>query len=1124
MRSAPWHVKGIDPEARYTAREAARRSGVSVGQWLNSVILEQAADNGIAFDPDEPDAQRYHGDDLAAINDRLDDLRRQFALLAENHFGPARPADDTSQRIAEAILHLNGRLDQVIAEGRTASRTLEQRVNSVDRALTSLSQERLRGAYVGGEAATQAATYARGEPDGVDQVVAQIAARQRALDGEFAAPPSGALWRPSGAPVQCRVDDAIEALRKDLTDIGRSLSEAMPRRAVEALETQVRALGVRLDAGRQAGADAPALAGLEQGLQEVRDALRGLAPAESLVGFGQAVKALSGKIDSIAAGDPAGLQQLEAAIASLRGIVGQVASGDALAALAREVRALGDKIDQGVPASASPDVFKTLEMRIATIADAIEAVRTQNTRDVPPNLDHLVKSLNDKLERMQAPGGQLSRGDQLALGGLEDRIARLVEKLDASEGRLGHLPAIERGMGELLKHLEGLRATPPAPRPARAEPAPAVPVEAPGPDVAALKHAPATVAPRSQDSPEVAHGTVETVVDRRAIIGTAIRPDQRGEAPSESPSVSPSVSPSLSPSVPPAVPRPAVPAPSPPPAAAASPSRAAPVASRAAGAQPVIDTSLPHDHPLEPGSGPPRGRPAGSGAVILGASPNAADRIAASEAPLRAAKAAAAEPESKSGYLQAARRAAQVAQTAQREAAAETDALGGKLSQRLKTVFVGISVAVLIVVALRFAASYLEFADVAPANAPVLAERSAPVVVAAPTGAASTSTAPTSTASTSAAPTSMAAISAAVTRAIQTSAPLKRAAVLQLPPPAASVEALPTPAVLPLVAPPSFQAAMPPSGVLDIDTSPRAPIAPPPIARADAPRDVTGTVPPRPAPQPAPVAAAPPIPAAAPAAPATSAASAAPTASVAPAAVPPPEQLPAAIGGKALIAAGTAGEPAAAFEIANRFADGRGVPQNFAQAAVWYERATKGGLAPALFRLGALYEKGSGVAKDLNEARRLYVAAAEKGNSNAMHNLGVLYAEGIDGKPDFKEAAQWFRKSATFGISDSQYNLAVLYARGIGVERDLSEAYRWFALAAKGGDQEAGKKRDEIGTKLDPQVLAATRRAADTWVADRAPEDALAVTPPANGWDQAEPAAKIKPRPRAQSRPTAVPL
>ena len=36
----PWSVKGIRPEARESAREAARRSGMSLGEWLNNVILE----------------------------------------------------------------------------------------------------------------------------------------------------------------------------------------------------------------------------------------------------------------------------------------------------------------------------------------------------------------------------------------------------------------------------------------------------------------------------------------------------------------------------------------------------------------------------------------------------------------------------------------------------------------------------------------------------------------------------------------------------------------------------------------------------------------------------------------------------------------------------------------------------------------------------------------------------------------------------------------------------------------------------------------------------------------------------------------------------------------------------
>jgi hypothetical protein len=51
---------------------------MSVGQWLNAIILDQAADEGIHS---EDDADRYdgHGDDLATINRRLDDLGRQIA-------------------------------------------------------------------------------------------------------------------------------------------------------------------------------------------------------------------------------------------------------------------------------------------------------------------------------------------------------------------------------------------------------------------------------------------------------------------------------------------------------------------------------------------------------------------------------------------------------------------------------------------------------------------------------------------------------------------------------------------------------------------------------------------------------------------------------------------------------------------------------------------------------------------------------------------------------------------------------------------------------------------------------------------------------------------------------------
>jgi len=244
--------------------------------------------------------------------------------------------------------------------------------------------------------------------------------------------------------------------------------------------------------------------------------------------------------------------------------------------------------------------------------------------------------------------------------------------------------------------------------------------------------------------------------------------------------------------------------------------------------------------------------------------------------------------------------------------------------------------------------------------------------------------------------------------------------------------------------------------------------------------------------------------------------SAAPTAA-APTSAPPAaraneaDKLPTTITG-GLRAAATKGDPAAEFEVAIRLAEGRGMPQNFAAAAEWFERAAQRGLVPAQFRLGGLYEKGMGVKKDLEAARRLYLAASNAGHAKAMHNLAVLYAEGADGKPDYQAAAYWFRRAADHGVTDSQYNLGILYARGIGVETNLAEAYKWFALAAREGDRESAKKRDELGARLDAATAVAAHAAVRTWAAEPQPEAATQVKTPAGGWDGTPAAAPAKRR------------
>ena len=46
----PWSIKGVEPELREVAKSAARRSGMTLGEWLNSAINEQA--DGAAPSPD----------------------------------------------------------------------------------------------------------------------------------------------------------------------------------------------------------------------------------------------------------------------------------------------------------------------------------------------------------------------------------------------------------------------------------------------------------------------------------------------------------------------------------------------------------------------------------------------------------------------------------------------------------------------------------------------------------------------------------------------------------------------------------------------------------------------------------------------------------------------------------------------------------------------------------------------------------------------------------------------------------------------------------------------------------------------------------------------------------------
>jgi hypothetical protein len=64
------------------------------------------------------------------------------------------------------------------------------------------------------------------------------------------------------------------------------------------------------------------------------------------------------------------------------------------------------------------------------------------------------------------------------------------------------------------------------------------------------------------------------------------------------------------------------------------------------------------------------------------------------------------------------------------------------------------------------------------------------------------------------------------------------------------------------------------------------------------------------------------------------------------------------------------GDAAAQAYLGFLFETGRGVPQNYSEAAMWYRRAAEQGNGAAQYALGLLYDKGFGVPRDEVEAHR----------------------------------------------------------------------------------------------------------------------------------------------------------
>lgn len=156
---APWSVKGIDPRARSRAKTAARREGLTLGEWLNRVILD---DDSPETDPDNPRWERslegFPGFGHAARNEDGDALRDMVERLTERIESAEEKSTSTIVGVGQSVAALARRLESTtgrftaeseetraaVERARQSAETLAQRVKSLEEAESAMSPETVK--------------------------------------------------------------------------------------------------------------------------------------------------------------------------------------------------------------------------------------------------------------------------------------------------------------------------------------------------------------------------------------------------------------------------------------------------------------------------------------------------------------------------------------------------------------------------------------------------------------------------------------------------------------------------------------------------------------------------------------------------------------------------------------------------------------------------------------------------------------------------------------------------------------------------------------------------------------------------------------------------------------------
>lgn len=442
----PWSVKGIEPETREAAKDAARRSGMTLGEWLNSKILDSAEEQESA-----PAARHQRATPARAeASIRLEDIAEQLSRIARREQNTA-PAS----YVSESRLEDEENLAKILNRVESNERQTVEAFTAVNERLAVLSRQVLQTAKMPTISKPEEPAAFKSLETAVRNIVEHIEISER------------------------RTRDSLKSMQDRMAEMAQRATSSTSEQVLQSapaftsLEARLNELSNRVERSENKS-DAGLSNILREELAQLADRIETVRESAELL----ASKAQTAAVQT----SQAELREIEQRILKLlkeaqTAFSGQGGNNSAeMQRLRAEVGLLNQRID-----SARTDTASERDVHALRLALEQLSTRVAQGPDMRPlaDMDRRLVDITQRLEESQQSArnnpqlGDLERrmaeldhrlndamqsqGDGQAQFALEQKISEVADRVGQTEHQLGHLETIERAINQLFDSVEQSR-------------------------------------------------------------------------------------------------------------------------------------------------------------------------------------------------------------------------------------------------------------------------------------------------------------------------------------------------------------------------------------------------------------------------------------------------------------------------------------------------------------------------------------------------------------------------------------------------------------------------------------------------------------------------------------------